>query len=84
MISASWSSESPTSHVRSSYRRSGGRCTSTYDNSPNRSSGALLQLAAVGSGRQFQKARDLAAWLGLVPKEYSTGGKQKLRHQQTG
>jgi len=35
-------------------------------------------LAAVGSGRQFCKARDLAAWLGLVPREHSTGGKTKL------
>lgn len=40
--------------------------------------GAIALLAAIGSGRQFQKARDLAAWLGLVPREYSTGGKQKL------
>ena len=39
--------------------------------------GATALLAAIGSGRQFQKARDLAAWLGLVPREYSTGGKQK-------
>ena len=35
-------------------------------------------LAAAGSGRQFAKARDLAAWLGLVPREHSTGGKTKL------
>lgn len=40
--------------------------------------GATALLAAIGNGRQFQKARDLAAWLGLVPREYSTGGKQKL------
>jgi transposase len=40
--------------------------------------GATALLAAVGNGRQFQKARDLAAWLGLVPREHSTGGKQKL------
>lgn len=40
--------------------------------------GATALLATVGSGRQFQKVRDLAAWLGLVPREYSTGGKQKL------
>jgi len=40
--------------------------------------GATALLAAIGSGRQFQKARDLSAWLGLVPREYSTGGKQKL------
>ena len=35
-------------------------------------------LASAGSGQQFRKARDLAAWLGLVPREYSTGGKTKL------
>src|SRR5690348_9868323 len=40
--------------------------------------GATALLAAVGNGHQFQKARDLAAWLGLVPREHSTRGKQKL------
>ena len=35
-------------------------------------------LAAVGDGRQFAKARDLAAWLGLVPRQHSTGGKTTL------
>jgi transposase len=35
-------------------------------------------LASAGSGHQFRKARDLAAWLGLVPREYSTGGKTRL------
>ncbi len=35
-------------------------------------------LAAVGRGVQFRKARDMAAWLGLVPREYSTGGKTTL------
>ncbi|MDW9714510.1 IS110 family transposase [Sinorhizobium meliloti] len=40
--------------------------------------GATALLAAIGNGRQFHKARDLAAWLGLVPREYSTGGKQRL------
>ncbi|ANI78469.1 Transposase for insertion sequence element IS1111A [Sphingobium sp. EP60837] len=39
---------------------------------------ATALLAAAGTGRQFRKARDLAAWLGLVPREYSTGGKTKL------
>lgn len=34
--------------------------------------------AAVGQGRQFKKARDLSAWLGLVPRQYSTGGKPTL------
>ena len=44
--------------------------------------GAILQkgsrLAAIGDGRQFGRARDLAAWLGLVPREHSTGGKTTL------
>lgn len=40
--------------------------------------GATALLAAVGDGRQFRKARDLAAWLGLVPRQYSTGGRTTL------
>ncbi|MEO1909761.1 MAG: IS110 family transposase [Paracoccus sp. (in: a-proteobacteria)] len=40
--------------------------------------GATAIVAAAGDGRQFRKARDLAAWLGLVPTEHSTGGKQTL------
>lgn len=32
-------------------------------------------LAAAGTGRQFKRARDMAAWLGLVPREHSTEGK---------
>lgn len=39
---------------------------------------ATALLAAIGDGRQFRRARDLAAWLGLVPREYSTGGKTTL------
>lgn len=41
-------------------------------------SAATALLAAVGDGRQFRRARDLAAWLGLVPREHSTGGKTTL------
>lgn len=40
--------------------------------------GATAIVAAAGDGRQFRKARDLAAWLGLAPAEHSTGGKQTL------
>ena len=40
--------------------------------------GASALLAAVGQGHQFKKARDLAAWFGLVPRQYSTGGKSTL------
>jgi transposase len=39
---------------------------------------ATALLAAVGDGRQFRRARDMAAWLGLVPREHSTGGKTTL------
>jgi len=39
---------------------------------------ATALLAAAESGRQFQKARDMAAWLGFVPREHSTGGKTTL------
>lgn len=40
--------------------------------------GATAILAAVGDPRRFKKARDIPAWLGLVPQQHSTGGKQKL------
>jgi transposase len=35
-------------------------------------------VAAVGNGRQFKTARDMAAWCGLVPSQFTTGGKVKL------
>lgn len=34
--------------------------------------------AAAGDAKQFAKARDMAAWLGLVPAQHSTGGKTTL------
>jgi transposase len=39
---------------------------------------ATALIAAVGNGSAFRKGRDLAAWVGMVPRECSTGGKQKL------
>jgi transposase len=39
---------------------------------------ATALVAAVGNGRAFDRGRDLAAWLGLTPREYSTGGRQHL------
>jgi transposase len=39
---------------------------------------ATAIVAAVGDGRQFRKARDLAAWLGLTPAQMTTGGKPTL------
>jgi transposase len=35
-------------------------------------------VAAIGNGAAFRRGRDFAAWLGVVPRQYSTGGKQKL------
>ena len=32
----------------------------------------------VGDGSGFAKARDLGAWLGLVPRQHTTGGKPRL------
>jgi len=39
---------------------------------------ATALIAAVGNASAFQKGRKLAAWMGIVPGEYSTGGKQRL------
>ena len=40
--------------------------------------GATAILAAVGDPSRFRRARDVAAWLGLVPRQHSTGGRQTL------
>ncbi len=39
---------------------------------------ASALVAAVGVGSAFGRGRDLSAWLGLVPRQVSTGGKAKL------
>jgi transposase len=39
---------------------------------------ATALVAAVGDGRAFSKGRDLSAWLGLVPRQATTGGKPRL------
>ena len=39
---------------------------------------ATAFVASAGDARQFLRAKDLAAWLGLVPREHSTGGKTTL------
>jgi transposase len=39
---------------------------------------STAMVAAIGNGAAFRRGRDLAAWLGVVPRQYSTGGKQKL------
>jgi transposase len=39
---------------------------------------ATALVAAVGDAATFGKGRDLAAWLGLVPRQATTGGKPRL------
>jgi transposase len=40
--------------------------------------GACLLAIKVSDPRAFRSGRDLAAWLGLTPKDHSTAGKQRL------
>jgi transposase len=39
---------------------------------------ATAIVAAVNDGRQFRSGREMAAWIGLVPRQYTTGGKPRL------
>jgi transposase len=39
---------------------------------------ATALLASVGDPRQFRNGRQFAAWLGLTPRQYTTGGKIRL------
>jgi transposase len=39
---------------------------------------ATAIVASIGNGAAFHKGREFAAWMGLVPKQHSTGGKAKL------
>ena len=39
---------------------------------------ATALVASVGNGAAFRRGREFAAWLGLVPRQFSTGGKTKL------
>jgi len=39
---------------------------------------ATAIVASIGNGAAFHKGREFAAWMGLVPKQYSTGGKARL------
>jgi transposase len=34
--------------------------------------------AATDAAKTFSSGRSLAAWIGLVPKQYTTGGKDRL------
>ncbi|MEE9481160.1 MAG: IS110 family transposase [Kiloniellales bacterium] len=41
---------------------------------------ATALVATIGDASQFHSGRQLAAWLGLVPKQHSSGGKEWLGH----
>jgi len=39
---------------------------------------ATALVSAVGDGKQFKRGRDWSAWLGLTPRQHSSGGKECL------
>ena len=39
---------------------------------------ASALLASIGNGHDFKNGRQVAAWIGLVPGQYSSGGKARL------
>jgi len=39
---------------------------------------ATAIVASIGNGSAFRKGREFAAWMGLVPRQHSTGGKARL------
>ena len=39
---------------------------------------STAMVAAIGTGEAFNRGRDFAAWVGLVPRQYSTGGRTVL------
>jgi transposase len=39
---------------------------------------ASAMIVSLGNARNFKSARHVAAWLGLVPRQQSTGGKPRL------
>jgi transposase len=46
--------------------------------SPHDHSDATALIAAIGRADSFARGRDLAAWLGLVPRQVTIGGKPRL------
>ena len=39
---------------------------------------ASALLASIGAGHDFRNGRQVAAWIGLTPSQYSSGGKERL------
>jgi transposase len=42
--------------------------------------GASALAASIGDAKQFKSGRELAAWMGLTPRQNSSGGKERLGH----
>jgi transposase len=42
-----------------------------------RSAWHVALVAAIGNGAHFRRSRDLSAWIGLVPRQHSTGGRSR-------
>lgn len=40
---------------------------------------ASAVIATIGDAKVFKNGREMAAYIGLVPRQYSTGGKPRLR-----
>ena len=40
---------------------------------------ATAALAAIGDGKEFKRGREASAWVGLVPKQHSSGNKIRLQ-----
>jgi len=41
---------------------------------------ATALVASIPDPHAFKSGRDLSAWIGLVPRQHSTGGKERLGH----
>ena len=48
------------------------------DDDPRFAIVASALVASVGRAEAFDRGRDLSAWLGIVPRQFTTGGKPKL------
>ena len=40
---------------------------------------ATALVAAIGGGQSVARGRDLSDWLGLIPRQQTTGGKPRLK-----
>jgi transposase len=49
-----------------------------YDSGHFGALNAVALIAAIGSGVALARGRDLAAWLGLVPRQITTGRRPRL------